>query len=323
MKFRFPKFMAILGILLISSFFQNGYSQSKKTNYDVTPEMARKIGYHCQYSQRGLAFFANANNINFSHEADKIVRTLDKHLDYAENFLLALYGSYGIEKGYWALKDMGFAIKEIDIAESIWAKENEKRNTSESESQKANDARSQAEERLLKQKEEKVSTLDSSSSISEIIVDLNDYIGSPDDETDWNYIGFEDENEAKEFEKLLKSKGIYWSNSENAWVKRKEEKVISSLGVGATDLSYSIAGRSAKSLPRPMFNNGYQYDIIIVDIEVNPEGKVVNTKISPKSSIANVSMQKSCLDAALKSRFNEVGYSKNQSGSITYRCRLD
>lgn len=115
-------------VLFSLTFSQTLFGQNKneKEKTSVTPEMARKIGYHCQYNQRGLAFFANANNINFSHEADKIVRSLDKHLGYAEKFLLALYYSYGIEKGYWALKDMGFAIKEIDIAESIWAKEKEK-----------------------------------------------------------------------------------------------------------------------------------------------------------------------------------------------------
>lgn len=312
---------ALFSLTFSQALFSQNKNEKEKTS--VTPEMARKIGYHCQYSQRGLAFFANANNINFSHEADKIVRSLDKHLDYAENFLLALYAGYGIEKGYWALKDMGFAIKEIDIAESIWAKENEKRNASESESQKANDARKQAEERLLKQRGEKVNTLDSSSSTSEIIVDLNDYIGNPDDETDWNYIGFEDENEAKEFEKLLKSKGIYRSNSENAWVKRKEEQVISSLNIGTSDLSYIIAGRSAKSLPRPSFNEDFQEGIIIVDVEVNSEGKVVNAKINTKTSISNTSMRQSCLDAALKTEFTSLNISKNQSGSITYRCRLN
>ena len=129
MKFLFPKFMAILGILLISSSFQNIYSQSKKTNYDVTPAMARKIGYYCEYNQRALSLFAMANPEqvqNRSDRASRLLSELDKHLDCAENFILTLYYNYGIEMSYFALKDAGFTIKETDIAESIWAKEKAK-----------------------------------------------------------------------------------------------------------------------------------------------------------------------------------------------------
>lgn len=129
MKFLFPKSMAIIGILLISSSFQNVYSQSKKTNYNVTSVMARKIGYYCQYNQRALSLFAMANPEqvqNRSDQASRLLSELEKHLDCAENFILTLYYNYGVEMSYFALKDAGFTIKETDIAESIWAKEKEK-----------------------------------------------------------------------------------------------------------------------------------------------------------------------------------------------------
>ena len=48
----------------------------------------------------------------------------------------------------------------------------------------------------------------------EIEVDLNDYLGSPNDNTDWNYTEID-----KEIELHLKEKGIYFSNKKNAWVR--------------------------------------------------------------------------------------------------------
>ncbi len=102
-----------------------------------------------------------------------------------------------------------------------------------------------------------------------------------------------------------------------------EKRQIINTGLGKSNLSFNVVGRSAKSLPRSVFNNNFQDGIIIVDIEVNPEGKVINAKISTKSSIANISMQQSCLDAALKAKFNEVNSSKSQSGSISFRCMMD
>lgn len=134
-----------------------------------------------------------------------------------------------------------------------------------------------------------------------------------------------------EFEGISKSEEVERKEAE---VRRKaeyerqlkseaEKKQTINNGVGASNLSYTIAGRSAKSLPRPSFNEDFQDGIIIVDIEVNPEGKVIDAKINTKTSINNTSMKQSCLDAALKTEFSSFNTSKNQSGSITYRCRLD
>ena len=57
----------------------------------------------------------------------------------------------------------------------------------------------------------------------EIPVDLNDYFNSStgwDDETDWNYVGLEDEESQKAFDKVLKRNGIYWSDQKQCWVKK-------------------------------------------------------------------------------------------------------
>ncbi|MDR1516675.1 MAG: hypothetical protein LBS52_01005 [Dysgonamonadaceae bacterium] len=175
------------------------------------------------------------------------------------------------------------------------------------------------EERLLIEKVSKEKTT-SRNSDNEEIVDLNDYVGTPDDGTDWNYIGFEDEKEAKEFEELLKSKGIYWSNSKNAWVKRKEKQPVGS-SAGAMNLSYNVAGRSAKNLPRPIFKNEFEEGIVVIDIEVTPEGKVANAKLSDKTTVNNNSVKQACLSASLQAEFSKLNLSANQSGSISYYCR--
>ena len=45
-------------------------------------------------------------------------------------------------------------------------------------------------------------------------VDLNDYLGSPDDDTDWNYTEIDDEAA-----KYLDSLGIYWDSNKGYWRK--------------------------------------------------------------------------------------------------------
>ena len=95
----------------------------------VTTTMARKIGYYCRHNQRALSLFAVANPQQVRNRTDlahRLLETLDKHLDCAENFIVTLYYNYGVEMAYFALKDAGFTIKETDIAETIWMKEKEK-----------------------------------------------------------------------------------------------------------------------------------------------------------------------------------------------------
>lgn len=47
------------------------------------------------------------------------------------------------------------------------------------------------------------------------LVDLNDYLGSPDDETDWNYTEIDDDQQ-----KYLDSIGVYWDSNKGYWRKR-------------------------------------------------------------------------------------------------------
>lgn len=52
----------------------------------------------------------------------------------------------------------------------------------------------------------------------EIEVDLNDFLGTSDDETDWNYTEL-----SEDYCKALASKGVYYSKSKGAWVIKKED----------------------------------------------------------------------------------------------------
>lgn len=52
---------------------------------------------------------------------------------------------------------------------------------------------------------------------NEIEVDLNEFLGTPDDETDWNYTEL-----SEDYCKALASKGVYYSKSKGAWVMKKD-----------------------------------------------------------------------------------------------------
>ena len=115
-------------LILLSLIFasQNVYCQKKGITKDITPTMARKIGWYCQYNDRVFIFFANVTGIDNRRDADVIIRSLDKNLDYAEKFIIGLYATYGIEMSYFTLKNAGFTIQETDQAEFIWKKEQKK-----------------------------------------------------------------------------------------------------------------------------------------------------------------------------------------------------
>jgi hypothetical protein len=97
----------------------------------------------------------------------------------------------------------------------------------------------------------------------------------------------------------------------------------SSVGVTQSNTSYNIAGRSVKSLPYPSLKNGFEEGRVVVEVIVNPEGKVVDAKISSKgTTITNTSIREEFLNAALKSVFSKSNSEENQVGSITYQCRM-
>lgn len=126
------KFLTIL-LLLITPMFIYGQTKNKS---ELSATMAKKISYYCQYNKRALSLFKIANSDIIQYRNDLAFRLLDnleKRIDCAENFIITLYYNYGVEMSYFALKDAGFTVREIDIAESIWNKENAKQRKIESE----------------------------------------------------------------------------------------------------------------------------------------------------------------------------------------------
>jgi hypothetical protein len=93
----------------------------------ITKSMAAKLGARCLNNQRAMAIFANANDIVFSMDADKAAWNIVNHLDYAENFLIALYDGWGEESTYWTLREALFTQAEIKQANQFYGRVQEKR----------------------------------------------------------------------------------------------------------------------------------------------------------------------------------------------------
>lgn len=94
-------------------------------------------------------------------------------------------------------------------------------------------------------------------------------------------------------------------------------------GVGGWG-SYSLSGRSigSRGLPRPAFTAQVEGKIVI-EITVDPSGKVISTNIAPGTTISDYSMRQSALQSAAKARFNPIDGYNNQVGTITYKYRLN
>lgn len=122
------KIMLLIATLLLSFLVAEtatAQSAGQRKSY-VTSSMARKITYFCQYEDLAMAIFADANKIVSGVELDKTINTLNKHLNCAEKFLLAIYYRYGMEMGYGVLKKMGFTIDEINAVQTEWKKDDER-----------------------------------------------------------------------------------------------------------------------------------------------------------------------------------------------------
>lgn len=88
---------------------------------------------------------------------------------------------------------------------------------------------------------------------------------------------------------------------------------------GPSVVSYEVEGRKALNLPVPAYK-GYGSGDVLVDIQVNPAGRVVSAKVHEAGSSADASLHQFALDAAKRSRFSAVaGAPKSQPGWILYR----
>ena len=96
----------------------------------------------------------------------------------------------------------------------------------------------------------------------------------------------------------------------------------SGTGIGGHG-SFSLDGRSIGEggLPRPAYAVQIEGKIV-VSITVDPRGTVISATIGRGTNIDNASMRNAALEAARKARFNSIGGTNNQTGTITYNYRL-
>ena len=94
-------------------------------------------------------------------------------------------------------------------------------------------------------------------------------------------------------------------------------------GNGGGNGSYSLAGRTNTSLPRPSYSSNQQGKIV-VKIVVDQQGRVIRAEAPAQgSTIANSGMVEQARQAALKARFNaDPNAPEEQSGTITYIYKI-
>ena len=125
--------------------------------------------------------------------------------------------------------------------------------------------------------------------------------------------------------------------SNGAWSQDKFKSIMNDLvGVnGADDVRGGHAERffhgygTYELRDRVLLNDGLpipSYDIqeegrVVVDIKVNPQGKVVRARINVQTNTDNKILHKSAIKAAIKARFNKVDENEDQPGTITYYFR--
>ncbi len=94
-------------------------------------------------------------------------------------------------------------------------------------------------------------------------------------------------------------------------------------GNGGHGGSFSLKGRSAVSLPKPIYNSNKQGSIVI-DIWVDQQGRVTRVEGPAKgSTISDANMVNQAKAAALKARFNaDTKAQEVQKGTITYIFKI-
>ena len=94
-------------------------------------------------------------------------------------------------------------------------------------------------------------------------------------------------------------------------------------GGGSGNSSYSLNGRSINgTIPKPAYQQNIE-GIIVVTIEVNASGDVISAKAGAQgTTIGDATLRKAAEQAAMKAKFNKIGGTTVQSGTITYKYSL-
>ena len=95
------------------------------------------------------------------------------------------------------------------------------------------------------------------------------------------------------------------------------------LGIDKNMSGYNLNGRSLSGgLVQPKYKVDDQ-GTVVVNITVNPEGRVINAEIGLGTSTDNTSLPQEAIKAARDTKFNAISTPNNQQGSITYRFNLN
>ena len=111
------------------------------------------------------------------------------------------------------------------------------------------------------------------------------------------------------------------SNAMGSTVTSNRSSVQGNFSQMSNNQSFSLAGRSLSELPRPTVSIQEEGNIV-VDITVNTDGNVISAAIGKGTTINDVRVRESALEAAKKAKFNSISGTVNQSGTITYRYSL-
>ncbi|GEM_PF-4860991 len=99
-------------------------------------------------------------------------------------------------------------------------------------------------------------------------------------------------------------------------------------GSGGSGGSFDLGGRGLHGnmggrLPFPAYNV-QEEGIIVVEVTVNPEGQVIKANVRPRgTNISNERMRTAAVEAARKARFAVINQPDNQTGTISYRYKLN
>ena len=89
-------------------------------------------------------------------------------------------------------------------------------------------------------------------------------------------------------------------------------------GYGTWDLN----GRDMLGeLPRPSYSV-QEEGRVVVTITVDPNGKVIDTRINNRTNTTNLQLRNAAIEAARRTEFNAIGGENNQTGTITYYFKL-
>ena len=97
-----------------------------------------------------------------------------------------------------------------------------------------------------------------------------------------------------------------------------EGKATGTGGWGTWDLN----GRDIGDFVRPAYNGIQEEGRVVVTITVDPDGKVIDTRINNRTNTTNLQLRNAALEAARRTTFNAIGGNNNQTGTITYYFKL-